>query len=285
MRIFCCCLVFGLQLTLPLKGYSLPPDQVANSPIPSLEPPPQIVLSRTAQAGLPERSRPQAKQKRLPSWPEQASVPVNEGEAKAKDSERAELWKSDEMKVARQAVMQFTRYSAKTSPKEGEEFLRRLSQLPTEEMQDWLERYEARRQANVRGREVGTQARQEAIDRSLDRIAGQQQPGMTAAALKANYALQARYEAEERARLEASACRACPTSDQVLYWQLTRRRYNPFEAVTDPSTPRGYARKVGAALSLPGDLPRSDPRNFIRGERGQTFLDPADAPPGERLGR
>lgn len=281
-RLLLCLVILASHLILPMSGYSLPPDQVKRSPIPPLEPPQQPSPERD------QASRPGDTQKTsqpAPSQPQETSVPVTEGEAEAKQSERVELWKSDEMKAARQAVMQFTRYSARTSPEEGEQFLRQLSQLPTEEMRNWLERFEARRLANKRGKELSAQAREEALGRSLDRLAGQQQPGTTAAALKANHALQARYDAEDRARLNSSDCQACPTSDQVLYWQLTRRRYNPFEAVVDPSTPRGYARKVGAALSLPGDLPRSDPRNFIRGERGQTFLDPADAPPGERLGR
>ena len=51
------------------------------------------------------------------------------------------------------------------------------------------------------------------------------------------------------------------------------QRFDPFEAVFDPSSPRGYGRRVGAAMSLPGDLPRSDPRNFIRGEGGVDFGD------------
>ncbi|MEQ8209046.1 MAG: hypothetical protein RH917_04375 [Lacipirellulaceae bacterium] len=273
--------VLGLLTVSPAFG--IPPDQVRSSPIPSLEKPRQINTGRTQQATRPSRGI--GNDAALPPWPEEASMPVEEGSVETREAKRVELWNSDRMKAARQAVMQFCRFSAKTSPKEGEQFLNRLSKLPLIEMKDWLERYEAGQQARQRGREVSAGARQQAIDRSLVRIVGQQQPGLTAATLKANHALQARFEAEERARQDASACRDCPTSDQLLYWDLTRRRYDPFEVVIDPSTPRGYARRVGAALSLPGDLSRSDPRNFIRGERGQTFLDPADAPPGERLGR
>jgi hypothetical protein len=47
--------------------------------------------------------------------------------------------------------------------------------------------------------------------------------------------------------------------------------YNPFECVFDPSSPRGYRREVAAAMSLPGDLPRNDARNYIRGEQGVDF--------------
>ena len=47
--------------------------------------------------------------------------------------------------------------------------------------------------------------------------------------------------------------------------------YDPLEAVVDPASPRGYRRRVAAAMSLPGDLPPGDPRNFIEGKEGVDF--------------
>jgi hypothetical protein len=62
---------------------------------------------------------------------------------------------------------------------------------------------------------------------------------------------------------------------------VTSTDYNPFEPVTDPSSPRGYKRRVGAAMSLPGDLPPDDPRNFIEGEEGVDFGEWATTPDAE----
>ena len=44
--------------------------------------------------------------------------------------------------------------------------------------------------------------------------------------------------------------------------------FNPFWPSFDPASPQGDARYWAASASLPGDLPPSDPRNYIRGEEG-----------------
>ena len=61
-----------------------------------------------------------------------------------------------------------------------------------------------------------------------------------------------------------SSCDGCDAFGVTL-------SYNPFDATTDPMNPRGYFRQVAAAMTLPGDLPRDDPRNFLRGDAGADF--------------
>lgn len=169
------------------------------------------------------------------------------------------------MLEARNAVMEFSRRSAQTSPAEGQQFLARLSQLPPAEMRDWLQRYQARQRNISRGQEVERMARQSKVERTI-----RQQEAIRDAAANV---------AELRSRA------AEPTAAQLQWFippkatgpqpyggsfSLTRS-YNPFEVVIDPMSPRGYRRRAAAAASLPGDLPRSDPRNFIRGEEGIDF--------------
>jgi len=171
------------------------------------------------------------------------------------------------MLEARTAVMEFCRRAARTSPAEGQEFLTQLSQLPPEEMRLWLEWFQARRMDVVNGRELEGFARQLQAEYAISRLETKRQAAANGAAL--------------RSQAAAARRQQCPTGWQVGEAQLAWRngptlisvtpRFDPFEPVFDPSSPRGYARRVAAAMSLPGDLPRSDPRNFMRGEEGADF--------------
>ncbi|WP_146451185.1 DUF2076 domain-containing protein [Bythopirellula polymerisocia] len=178
--------------------------------------------------------------------------------------EQKEIWNSSEMVAARAAVEEFCRHSAQTSLAEGQKFLSQLSQLSPEGMQNWLERYQARRTNDLLGREVEHLARQLMVERSLSQREARRQATARIAEL----------------RSQATAAREdqYPTPQQLAAARRMRHLgvvtigvfpgFDPLEAVVDPASPRGYCRKVAAAMSLPGDLPRDDPRNFIRGEEG-----------------
>jgi hypothetical protein len=169
------------------------------------------------------------------------------------------------MQVAREAVKEFCRRAARTSPKEGEAFLEQLSQRSPEQMENWLERFQTRQQRVSRGQQLGQMARLLNVGRSLDKLQAKRKAVQNVAA----------------ERRQAAAAKAPAPNSQTLGQGfdlvpidaagMSRLRYNPMEVVVDPSSPRGYKRRVAAAMSLPGDLPRSDPRNYIRGEAGVDF--------------
>ncbi|MGI9427570.1 MAG: hypothetical protein ACR2NM_02850, partial [Bythopirellula sp.] len=179
--------------------------------------------------------------------------------------ETLELWNSPEMQAAREVVEEFCRRAAHTSPQEGEAFLEQLSRRSPEQMENWLKRFQTRQQRVSRGQEVGQLARQLNVGRSLNKLEAKR------IAVR-NVAAQRRQAAAAREPAQNSQYRG-----QGIAWfpidaaGISKLRYHPMEAVVDPSSPRGYKGKVAAAMSLPGDLPRSDPRNYIRGEEGIDF--------------
>jgi hypothetical protein len=182
-------------------------------------------------------------------------------------TEQLKIWNSPEMLEARNAVIEFCRRSARTSPAEGQQFLLRLSQLSPEEMRLWLGQFQTRRMNVLHGREVEGLARRLMAEHAISRHEAMRRAAVNIADLRSQTVARTREQ--------------YPTAQQLGAAHLSRhkgavsiditQRFDPFEAVTDPSSPRGYARRVGAAMSLPGDLPQSDPRNFIRGEDGVNF--------------
>jgi hypothetical protein len=173
------------------------------------------------------------------------------------------------MREARTAVLDFSRRSAQTSPAEGEQFLSRLSQLSVDDMASWLERYQARQADLSFGRDVEKMARQLMLDEAIDRQEATRQAYENVSRLRDEAAASQERNAIEQARaIQASRARRGEQQSQIIGLGPI---YNPLEPVLDPSSPQGYRRRVGATMSLPGDLPRNDPRNFIRGEEGVDF--------------
>ncbi|QDS97256.1 hypothetical protein [Adhaeretor mobilis] len=277
MARFLLCLIFvALPLTSGQQACGLPPDQVAYSRIPPLKAPRAPSVSPHKSAERSKSTKAEDKAPRTTPPPKPPSASQEESNSTSDREKRLEIWNSSEMIAARKGVLEFCRLSARTTEVEGKQFLSRVSQLPSEDMQDWLQRYEARQSKLSRAQELEDQAREMAVERSLSKLEAQRH-----AAENAEYHLSVAAELAnaQQERQEMAAVRL--EQDRELFWALTRRNFNPFDVVFDPSSPRGYARKVAAAMSLPGDLPRSDSRNFIRGERGETFIDPSDAPAGE----
>lgn len=288
-RALLCLAIIALQLTARQEACCRPPDKVAYSPIPPLKPAPRRSVTRVDRSGPVPTGAGRAHESTWLPFPPSASsvssrtnlhpqttptqqsdsVSASGGDDSAADkgSEQAEIWNSSEMLLARNAVLEFCHRSAQTSPAEGQHFLERLSQLAPEEMRDWLERFQTRRRYVSSGQEVESMGRQLTIEYTL-----RQQEAMRRAA--ENIA-ELRRQAAERANEQSPPVLPYETARFLTYECAGSKRatlsYDPFDAVTDPMSPRGYARRVAAAMSLPGDLPRDDPRNFMRGDEGADF--------------
>jgi hypothetical protein len=271
---------------------SVPPDQIRNSPIPPLQAPQR----RTARRVPVQQQTPPAPQNgvllapttALPTNGSNGALPTGEqpapypaatprsapgaGNEQAPeidyDAQRAEIWNSPEMREAQQWVMEYVRRSAQSSEREGGEFLRRLSQLSPSEMRNWLERYqqqrmrlEVERSSNDFARQLMVEnaaGRQEAARQSFNNINQYQ----SAAAAWAQDRFATLNTASQHLRVQRS------TQRDMTVLNDREQDFNPFWPVFDPASPQGRRARWAAAASLPGDLPPSDPRNFIRGEEG-----------------
>ena len=284
------------QLIVAEVAFCRPPDAVVNSPIPPIKAPAQRKPNGSAERPLntptprglalginlgpqqlvptPRVGGPQIQAGRPQDGAAQRG-PVKEqnGVAGAKAGDRdtqyystsaSELWNSPPMREARDGVLDFSRRSAQTSPAEGEQFLSRLSQSSLEEMKSWLGRYQARQADLSFGRDVEKMARQLMLENAIDRQEARRRAYENVSRLRDQVAAEQEQYAMEQAQVMEAA--------RALLGRTRTRGlgpiYNPLEPVLDPMSPQGYRRRVAAAMSLPGDLPRNDPRNFIRGDAG-----------------
>jgi hypothetical protein len=163
------------------------------------------------------------------------------------------------MNEARQWVMEYSKRSAQTSPREGQEFLTRLSQLSPAEMDNWLQRYQATRARLARQQGVEAAARQQMVEQAIGRLQSTWQA-------YANINLDKNLAAEAaRGRLQAqqdvaglrSTMREASRNDALADQRVI---FDPFAPTLDPASPNRRTRSIAAA-TLPGDLPRGDPRN------------------------
>jgi hypothetical protein len=273
---------FSIHATLTVT-MAAPPDAIPGSPVPPLKAPMARTASRAAveqrlvAPPLPPAIRSEAPAASVGKAPTEAAAaerrPYLQQPTTTGDAERAEIWNSPEMGEARRLVTEFSRRAARTSPREGAEFLRNLSRLPPDEMASWLRRFQERRMNIALQQAVEAAARQLMLEQAISR-----QEAVRQAYANINYlrsvaaqSMQDRFLTQQQfsrqlgdARMLAREAQAAtrpphPDDDQSL------------DFVFDPSSPRGYRRRVAAAMSLPGDLPPSDPRNFIRGEEGVDF--------------
>ena len=281
--------IVAVQLAARQEACCRPPDKVAHSPIPPLKQTQPRGATRVARASpvptgtglthervwkpIPPAASARLFDARLRSQITR-SQPRDTGSAHAEDNSAAndgaaskEIWNSSEMLAARNAVMEFCRRSAQTSPAEGEQFLARLSELSPDEMRHWLKRFQTRRMKMTRGRELESMARQLGVEYTLRRQEEMRRSVENIAELRAQAAEPTTEQSPSAPPLEAARYSLHEGGGSI--WPP--RSYDPFDAVTDPMSPRGYGRRVAAAMSLPGDLPRSDPRNFIRGDEGANF--------------
>lgn len=241
------CLV---SLTILQTAEGISPDRVKYSPAPPLNPP-QLQNKTNAKQitplpGLSTEQRPNAAT---------AKKYKSDEELRA---EQEKIWDSPTMQDARAKIAEFCRYSAQVSVAECKEYLTELSQLSPDEMNNWLDRYQAGQQQAARSREVSEQSRQVRVSNSLDRQEVQRNVASHIAELQRESYVMERLEHQQRVAL---------TVKPFTYLGPTRSistpSYNPFELVFDPASPRGAARQFAAGISLPGDLPAGDPANFV----------------------
>jgi hypothetical protein len=275
-------LLLMFVLTLVVTAHGRPPDEILGSPIPPLKEPvrqpapraatmlPSVNLPTTAKPttnpSLPGNNLPFTDKRPVSKKPAVAREPIDEG-VKSYATTPEEIWASPEMVEAREVVAEFCRRSSQTSPKEGEQFLAKLQQLPAEEMRSWLVRYQQRRLHQYLEAETERLARQLMVEHAMSR-----QDAIRRAAANIS---------QQRSIANASGLPFMTHGKRHDVIITTGTNYNPFEPVTDPMSPRGYKRRVAAAMSLPGDLPADDPRNFIKGEEGVDFGEWASTPDAE----
>lgn len=264
VRNFLALMLLASQLAVASVAYCRPPDQVVNSPIPPLkEPAPRRATRPVAKAPNVDRTLPPLPPQQPAGAKPQADVATKDNARRPDDylTQQTDIWNSPVMREARQLVIEFSRRSAQTSPREGEQFLDQLSKLPPAEMQSWLRRYLERRNKIALEREVEQFARQLMVERALNRQEAMRQAFAHVSQLRAEAAA----AMQMRRQTLAGQANGYPEDSQLLDLGPV---YHPLDATTDPMNPRGYARRVAGAMTLPGDLPRDDPRNFIEGEEG-----------------
>jgi hypothetical protein len=175
------------------------------------------------------------------------------------DIERLKIWNSAEMVGAREWVRDHSRRSVRFTPQDADAYLARLRQLSPQQMQQWLQRYHAR-QANItRSQEVARAARQMSISRAR---AWQQEVQRTYANLKigqAQAALMAQDQYQTQSMLGGARAAGIEAERAAV---VANRLDNDYSWLWKPN----YYTQRAAAISLPGNLPAGDPRNFIRGD-------------------
>jgi len=294
IRTFLILMIVIVELPVGQVACGRSPDEVANSLIPPLRVPParegpaaQNVLfpippaapTRTLQPGYqaPQRGPVTAK----------TTGDRTEGDhTEESDAERLEIWNSPEMLEARAYVAEFSRRSARTSLAEGEQFLARLSQLSSEEMRSWLKRYQALRTNISREREVDEWARELTWQRAIERQEAARRASENVKNLRgqAAAASQEHYLTPPHDACQLKAAQAMQRGGALAL----QPSYDPLDPEFDPVNPHGHERRRAAAISLLGDLPRNDPRNFMRGYRradyGEWGITRSNEPPAQLPG-
>jgi hypothetical protein len=268
----------GMQLTLGV-AYSLPPDQVHNSAVPPIQEPQRERAAREtrlqsapAEAGRAEQAIPVVPlEPTTPSDPSPglaADDVSTGGQSNDPDGERAALWASPAMREARDWVMEYARRSAQSSESEGREFLLQLSHLSATDMQNWLERYRVARTRRAGQQNIEASARRLMLEQAM----GRQDQTRQAFDDYNRYRSEAATWMGQRLQMQSQMSQHLSNRRSMLRDQSVRydleQDFDPFLPIFDPSTPRGLQARQAAAATLPGDLPRSDPRNFLRGDEG-----------------
>ena len=93
-----------------------------------------------------------------------ASTPTD---AEREEAARFAVWNSEEMLDARRYVLEVGKRSARSSEREAQAFLNRLSALPAKQMTVWLQRLQAQRRGIAVQRAVEDEAREARMEESL----------------------------------------------------------------------------------------------------------------------
>lgn len=274
-----------LSLVMATSALAQPPDHIPNSLIPPLKVQPAQTAGRVADvveaaqmspANRATTNRPSVAGASAPP----TRAPYSEVPAPSNDYDaRLAIWNSPEMVDARNYVLEYSQHSARSSFKEGEKFLAQVSRLSPSEMTNWLERLQARRAAIARQQEVTSAARQFALERAARRLeeARQAQANINQWQSLIDMYLQDQLQWQHLSSQEQRSLRESGRANAIIGQRLL---FDPFAPTLDPASPSRRTRAYAAA-SLPGDLPRGDPRNFIRGEEG---ISTGESSPGQNGG-
>ena len=204
-----------------------------------------------------------------PTSPTSPTSPEGIDATAAEEAVRRAVWHSTEMLDAREYVLDYCERSARSSRAQGEQYLRRVSELSSEQMLEWLERLQHQRVGLEGRRQAEDAARSLSVGLATDRLRQSAQAGINAGQAKAWMAEAWQQQTEEL------AAKATPSRRSSWGAALAGQRlaYDAMAPSLDPASPPRSVRAMAAA-SLPGDLPRGDPANFYRGD------DRGAAPPG-----
>jgi hypothetical protein len=195
---------------------------------------------------------------------ESPSLPRTEGERReAEEALRQAVWHSTEMLDARAYVLDYSQRLAGSSRSQGERYLQRVSELPSEEMTEWLRRLQELRAAQERQLRAEEEARQWSVERAVQRLQESQQAGFNAQRAKDWLGEYWHQQAVQQALSPDS--RAMREEERAAALAGQRLAFDPFAPTLDPASPPRWVRAMAAA-SLPGDLPRGDPANSYRGD-------------------
>jgi hypothetical protein len=197
---------------------------------------------------------------RSESSPSSSTSPEGIGEATAEEALRRAVWHSTEMLDARAYVLTYAERSARSSRAQGEQYLRRVSQLSSEQMTEWLQRLQ-RQRAELEGRRMAEEdARELTLRLTEERSRLTAEAGFNVQQTKARLTdLWLQRQAELAAPLSSRRDQRAAIAAGL------RLAYDPMAPALDPASPPRTERAMAAA-SLPGDLPRGDPANFYRGD-------------------
>jgi hypothetical protein len=254
-----------LALILPLavsqSVFCRSPDQVVNSPIPPLQEP--IATRSTAPITRNDRILSSLPLPKPVAVKPRDNAPAEQAARTPEDylTEQTEIWNSSAMGEARSYVREFSRRSAQTNAEEADRFIQRLSTLSPAEMKSWLKRYQERRTKIALEREVEQFARQLMVEHALNRQEAMRQAFAHVSQLRAQATTAAQIQQQGLALQSYSR-----TGGELTL--VLRPAYDPMYPVIDPAMRKTEEilgvpiAKAAAAASLPGDLPRNDPRNF-----------------------
>lgn len=182
------------------------------------------------------------------------------------DAERKRIWNSREMVAAREYIRQYSLRSRQFTPQQAEQYVAQLRQMSPESLTKWLEKFHVLQERRRQAEEVARTARQTAVEESLRRLQATHESYLAAGEGSNEAALNARNELARQQQFRESATAARRAGRNAF---VSDALTNPYDWIINPD----WYTKWAASASLPGDLPRSDPRNFIRGDVTEPIVD------------
>ncbi len=182
------------------------------------------------------------------------------------DAERKAIWESPEMVEAREYIRQYSLRSRAFTPEQAQQYVAQLRQMSPGSMTEWLEKFRAMQARRLKAEEVARRARQTAVEESVRRLQMVQESYAAASEGTADAALHARNELARQQQFRDAATAARRSNRNAF---VADALTNPYDWIINPD----WYTKWAASASLPGDLPRSDPRNFIRGDVTEPIVD------------